>query len=326
MTTAGRNKKVIGHPNGPRLSDRERTVLLLAADGLTDKEIAKSLGISLKTVGTYWDRMRQKSAANSRTQVLATFLRIQVADDHQAGRFDGLFATWEEGVWVVGRDGTTHYANQRVAEILELDDPVMDHKKPAEVLGPSNAPKLRRLLKAARTEPHSVEIASRQPQSGTRWLNLRAAPFEDETGKLRAVVILMKDITVRKRVEYSLHACESSLRFLMDRCSDLVASFDASLKITYVNDAFSDMLNVSECELVGKHVSEVDGIFAPNRRWIKNLERAVKTGQDVEFASSLAGLKTKLATYLIAEPSGDFEPQNVIALTRSLEGPIVTRK
>ncbi len=57
------------------LSEREREVLFLAADGLTDKEIAVRLQIGTKTVRTYWDRMRAKLGAASRTQCLALALR-----------------------------------------------------------------------------------------------------------------------------------------------------------------------------------------------------------------------------------------------------------
>ncbi len=50
-------------------------MLFLAADGLTDKEIALRLSIGAKTVRTYWDRMRQKLGAASRTQALGVALR-----------------------------------------------------------------------------------------------------------------------------------------------------------------------------------------------------------------------------------------------------------
>jgi PAS domain S-box-containing protein len=53
------------------LSEREREVLFLAGEGLTDKEIALRLDIGQKTVRTYWDRMRAKLGAASRTEVLA---------------------------------------------------------------------------------------------------------------------------------------------------------------------------------------------------------------------------------------------------------------
>ncbi|HVL40328.1 MAG TPA: LuxR C-terminal-related transcriptional regulator [Fimbriimonadaceae bacterium] len=53
------------------LSPQEKQVLhLAAADGFTDKQIAQRLGLSPRTVSTYWDRMRVKLGAKSRIQVL----------------------------------------------------------------------------------------------------------------------------------------------------------------------------------------------------------------------------------------------------------------
>jgi PAS domain S-box-containing protein len=59
-----------------QLSEREREVLFLAGDGLTDKEIAAHLAIRTKTVRTYWDRIRAKLNAASRTQALALSLKV----------------------------------------------------------------------------------------------------------------------------------------------------------------------------------------------------------------------------------------------------------
>lgn len=52
---------------------REEQVLVLAAAGLTDKEIAARLKISPDTVGTYWRRILAKYRAASRTEVVAKY-------------------------------------------------------------------------------------------------------------------------------------------------------------------------------------------------------------------------------------------------------------
>lgn len=62
------------------LSEREHEVLFLAAEGLTDKEISARLEIRTKTVRTYWDRIRGKLGAASRTQALALALRAALDD------------------------------------------------------------------------------------------------------------------------------------------------------------------------------------------------------------------------------------------------------
>ncbi len=51
--------------------------MLLAAEGLTDKEIASRLGLSAETVGTYWRRILAKHNAASRTEVVAKVIELR---------------------------------------------------------------------------------------------------------------------------------------------------------------------------------------------------------------------------------------------------------
>jgi len=53
------------------LSGRETQLILLAAGGLSDKEIAKELGISVGTVTTLWSRLRAKQGIGSRILAVA---------------------------------------------------------------------------------------------------------------------------------------------------------------------------------------------------------------------------------------------------------------
>lgn len=57
-----------------RLSRRERQVILLAARGLADKEIARELGLSIGTVGTLWSRIRSKIGHYNRTGLVVRAL------------------------------------------------------------------------------------------------------------------------------------------------------------------------------------------------------------------------------------------------------------
>ena len=60
---------------GNELSARQQEILRLAADGLTDKEIAKRLSIALETVRTHWKRLRDRFDTSSRTQIVAIGLQ-----------------------------------------------------------------------------------------------------------------------------------------------------------------------------------------------------------------------------------------------------------
>jgi DNA-binding CsgD family transcriptional regulator len=57
--------------NRPKISEREKEIVVLACQGLTDKEICRVLGLSLTTVRTYWGRMREKLGATNRAQIIA---------------------------------------------------------------------------------------------------------------------------------------------------------------------------------------------------------------------------------------------------------------
>lgn len=58
------------------LSRREREVLDRATAGMTDEQIAQSLGLSLSTVSSYWVRIRGKLGFVSRTELVAAVVRM----------------------------------------------------------------------------------------------------------------------------------------------------------------------------------------------------------------------------------------------------------
>lgn len=65
------------------LSEREEQVLLYATRGLTDKEIARKLGISTATVLTYWMRIRNKLGGSNRAELVASAVRMEAEGEIQ---------------------------------------------------------------------------------------------------------------------------------------------------------------------------------------------------------------------------------------------------
>lgn len=82
-------KQVVEQESRPK---REQQVLELAAEGKTDKEIAKDLGISAETVATYWRRILLRTGASSRTEVVAREFqrRAQAAIAEERSRHEEL--------------------------------------------------------------------------------------------------------------------------------------------------------------------------------------------------------------------------------------------
>ena len=61
--------------SGPTLSNREREILGLLADGLGNKQIAARLGISTNTVKTHLELLFEKLGVSSRAEAVATGVR-----------------------------------------------------------------------------------------------------------------------------------------------------------------------------------------------------------------------------------------------------------
>lgn len=76
------------HNGMGNLSRREAEVLRLATKGLTDKEIAVRVGLSLTTIRTYWERIRPKIGASNRASAVAWYVNAdmerQIAADGAA--------------------------------------------------------------------------------------------------------------------------------------------------------------------------------------------------------------------------------------------------
>ena len=63
------NRAAVGRPSADDgLTDREREVLALIAEGSSNAQIARMLGLSLKTVQNYVSRILEKLQVSDRTQ------------------------------------------------------------------------------------------------------------------------------------------------------------------------------------------------------------------------------------------------------------------
>ena len=66
------------HRPAPSLTKRERELLALVAEGLTDNQIAEKLFISLRTVRSHLDRIRDKSGCRRRAELTRLAVSAQL--------------------------------------------------------------------------------------------------------------------------------------------------------------------------------------------------------------------------------------------------------
>lgn len=105
----------------PGLSTREREVAMLAAQGLTDKEIASRLELSPGTLRTYWERARHKLDARSRAHVIAKLLREEY-DGNNEGQLDiarlFIINSAEHAVIISDHDGLLGFWSPGIQQVL----------------------------------------------------------------------------------------------------------------------------------------------------------------------------------------------------------------
>jgi PAS domain S-box-containing protein len=70
------------------------------------------------------------------------------------------------------------------------------------------------------------------------WIDMTCAPSRDETGKIVGGIVIVRDITKRKQVEYELKASEAKFRSVIDISPIPMALTDEQLKIIFLNPAF----------------------------------------------------------------------------------------
>jgi DNA-binding NarL/FixJ family response regulator len=73
-----------GH--GPVLTDREREVMIAAADGLTARQIARRLGIAERTITTHLNHIYRKLGARGRVSALSAAVRLGELDAGSGSR------------------------------------------------------------------------------------------------------------------------------------------------------------------------------------------------------------------------------------------------
>jgi PAS domain S-box-containing protein len=237
--------------SGSALSDREREVLALAGEGKTDKEIAQYLAIAPKTVRTYWDRMRQKMDASSRTQVLAKALK-QTYDALRESEqtYRQLLDLCEEGVWMVDESGATVLASGKMAAMLGFDAQELLELGPLEVLDEGAKEALQRFIAEDQADGNaSITVEASRKDGKKAQFVIQMTPRYTPEGVRSGTLLVVSDLTgpfaLRAAVEQRLWA-------LMESVSNPIARFNREHACTYANAAFCDFAGFEGEEFLGK--------------------------------------------------------------------------
>jgi len=101
-----------------------------------------------------------------------------------------------------------------------------------------------------------VEIFGRHAQNGERWLSCNSRPVKDSSGRLHGAVLVLRDITERKRVEDALIQSEERFRLTVESVADYaIYMLDCEGKVAGWNAGAQRIIGYVADEIIGKHFS-----------------------------------------------------------------------
>jgi PAS domain S-box-containing protein len=239
------------------LSEREKEVLFLAGDGLTDKEIALRLEIGQKTVRTYWDRMRAKLGAASRTEVLAKAVQTAydaVADSEQRLRkfvdsMPVVFNAFDEDHNIILVNQECERISGYPAEsfydgsALEMLMPNEDYR--SQVLG-------RFLSLKGEYRDQEIEVTRHDGSKRVIAWSSRAKEAPIEGWASWSIGI---DVTERVQAQKSLEQSEANFRRLLESSAQGVWIVDTQHRTIFANQRLADMFACSVQDILSNDES-----------------------------------------------------------------------
>ncbi|MGD2247633.1 MAG: histidine kinase N-terminal 7TM domain-containing protein [Candidatus Methanofastidiosia archaeon] len=121
-------------------------------------------------------------------------------------------------------------------------------------------------------------------KEGQRTYDVRVSPLTDWRGNLVSQVVVLRDITERKRAEELLHESEEKFRTIFENANDLIVYVDTQGKIVDINNKVEDIFGFKQEEIVGKEFTELSSLGMGNMPKLKRFFReAIKNGKIMPF-------------------------------------------
>ncbi len=153
--------------------------------------------------------------------------------------------------------------------------------------------------------------------------DMRISPLTDWRGRIVSQVVVLRDITERKRAEDLLHESEEKFRTIFEHASDEIVYLDKTGKIIDINKKSKGIFGYKGEDLIGKNFSELDFLGEENIHQMMELFREAMRGNPVPMDLVELELNTKNGDKIFAEVSTRFiwrngEIEGILSILRDV--------
>ncbi len=192
-----------------------------------------------------------------------------------------LLDTSPDSVTVTDLEGNFIMVNQRAVELHGCDTKEELYEKNAfDVIAPQD--KERALENTKKTFEtggiRNVEYTLIKKDGTSFWAELSASLIKDSDGNPRALIGVVRDISVRKRVEEALEEKEVQYRMLIDTSPDSITMLDLQGNVIMANPATQELIgNVPVEQIIGKNAFD---FISPEdkKKASKDIKEIMRTG------------------------------------------------
>lgn len=240
------------------LSPRERQLLVMATNGLTDQGIAHELGISVATVSTYWGRVRIKFGPHPRTELVAQFMRSEMARVNEAlsaseSRFRTVLEASPMGIILTDTAGKALYVNPAYERITGHNLEAQLENGSQGLVHPDDRERVTEIWERCLREgtPYTSEHRYVRPDGGVIWVRSRGDSWY-EGGKIAGRVSLIEDVTATHEAERARAEAESRYRTLLALAPEAILSVDEEVRVVEFNPGAERMFGYEADEVIGE--------------------------------------------------------------------------
>ncbi len=169
-------------------------------------------------------------------------------------RFKALAEHMNDFIVEISTEGTVLYVSPSCKRVLGFEADELMRNWSLNSIHPDD---LERITQAIQNtlqemiEPYIV-FRARHRNGNYLWLEASSSVVREESGEVRSLIAVCRDITKRKEIESALQASEQRYRMLAEQMNDVVVEMLPDGRITYISPSCLPVLGYAPEELLGQ--------------------------------------------------------------------------